>query len=90
MKGGLINLLDIVLSKVDSSLNQCINRILGKLDSDFCKPSKRLEKQNFERLIRMREEYKHYPNIFSNVLKTSLNSIKTGEEGAKCEIKCEF
>lgn len=45
-----------------------------------------LEEQNFERLMRMSEEYKHYPNIFLNVLKTSLNSIKSGEE-AKCEIK---
>lgn len=36
-EGELINILDTVLSKVYSSLNQCINRIPGKLDSDFYK-----------------------------------------------------
>ena len=83
----LINILDIVLSKVYFSLNQYINRVLGQLDSVFNKLSKRLEEQNFERLMRMKEDYKRSPNIFLNVQKTSLNSLKAGGKGAKCVIK---
>lgn len=37
--------------------------------------------------MRMKEDYKRSPNIFLNVQKTSLNNLKVGEEGAKCEIK---
>lgn len=81
----------MIVSKVYPSLNQYINRILGKLDSDFYKLSKSLDEQNFERLMRLRKEYKHdYPAVFLNALKTNLNSIKTREEGSTCEIKCEF
>lgn len=83
----LISILDTVLYKVYFSLNQYINRVLGHLDSVFYKLSKRLEEQNFEGLMRMKEDYKRSPNIFLNVQETSLNNLKAGEEGAKCEIK---